>query len=87
LELEWSEKHGSKIACLREWVMVQYQEHHLGGGGHSHFGADPIRILHEDLLKIFVAGPAVLPPDHQFHVSESVVGIVRELRQLRSCAE
>ena len=24
---------GSKIACLGSWVMVEYQEHHLGGGG------------------------------------------------------
>jgi hypothetical protein len=58
--------------------MVQYQEHHLGGGGHSHFWCGPHRILHEGLLKIFVAGTAVLPPDHQFHVSESVVGIELE---------
>ena len=38
-------KHGSKIACAEWWAMVQYQEHHLGGGGNSQTVRGPNRIF------------------------------------------
>jgi hypothetical protein len=49
--------HGSKIACVGTLVMVQYQEHHLGGGGNPQLGVRaPFGSLQKICEQIFVSG-------------------------------
>jgi hypothetical protein len=76
---------GSKIACLETLVMVQYQEHHLGGGGcliqvaFDHGSGDP---------RSLVVRPEAELAAGIIHstFSESVIGLVLAMAAKSGCA-